>query len=114
MTMIYDPIAFVKLVQKLLVGNYYGYLRENISIVICTNCKCYSCCELSTNVQNVYTLCTNMRVPNGRLSGDGSSQAHRHGGHSGQLPPNLFVPHKFCCVQKNMFQTYDKNKHISP
>jgi len=32
MTMIYNPIPFVKLVKKILVGNYepMGYLRENI------------------------------------------------------------------------------------
>jgi len=33
MTMIYDPIPFVKLVQKFLVRKlraYYGYLRERI------------------------------------------------------------------------------------
>jgi len=33
MTMIYNPIPSVKLVQKISVGNYdlyYGYLRENI------------------------------------------------------------------------------------
>ena len=58
MTMTYDPIPFVKLVQKILVNKillraYCGYLRENIYNVICTNCKCYSCCELNINFQNV-------------------------------------------------------------
>jgi len=27
----------------------------------------------------------------------------------GQLSPNIFCAPKFCCVQKNLFQTYDKN-----
>jgi len=52
----------------------------------------------------------NMKVPNGRHSSDGSAQTRRHGGIRWQLPPNLFfVPPKFCCAQKNLFQTYDKN-----
>jgi len=43
MTMIYDPIPFVKLVQKFLLVNYgpiMGISRENIYNVICTICKC--------------------------------------------------------------------------
>jgi len=34
-----------------------------------------------------------MKVPNGRLSGDGSAQARRHGG---QLPLNCVVLRKIC------------------
>jgi len=40
MTIIYDPIPFVKLVQKILVGNYEPIMG------ICGICKCCSCCEL--------------------------------------------------------------------
>jgi len=47
--------------------------------------------------------------PNGRLPGDGSAQARRHGGIRGQLPPNIFCAPKFCCVEKNLFQIYDNN-----
>jgi len=51
-----------------------------------------------------------MKAPNGRLSGDGSAQARRHGGaFGGSYPKSFFVPLKFCCAQKNLFQTYDKN-----
>jgi len=49
-------LPFVKLIRNILVGNYelyHGYLRENIYNVICTICKCYSCCELKINFQNV-------------------------------------------------------------
>jgi len=53
MTMIYDQIPFVKLVQKLLVGNYEPIMRIcgkifiiNLDNLICTICKCCSCCEL--------------------------------------------------------------------
>jgi len=46
MTMVYDPIPFVKLFQKILVGNYepMGICGKIFSI--CTICKCCSCCEL--------------------------------------------------------------------
>jgi len=46
---------------------------------------------------------------NGRLSGNGSSQARRHGGpFVVSYPQIFFVPPKFCCAQKNLFQTCDK------
>jgi len=44
-----------------------------------------------------------MKAPNGRLSGDGSAQARRHGGYSGAValqsflcPPNFVVLRKIC------------------
>jgi len=52
--------------------------------------------------------------PNGRLSGDGSAQARRHGGFGESYPPNLFIHPKFCCAHKNVFQTYNKIKNLSP
>jgi len=59
--------------------------------------------------------CTNMKVPNERLSGDGSAQTRRHGGtFGGSFPQIFFVPPKFCCAQKNLFSTYDKNKNLLP
>jgi len=51
-----------------------------------------------------------MKVTNGRLSGDGSAQARRHGGHSGAVTPKTFCAPKFCCGWKNLFQTYNKSK----
>jgi len=51
-----------------------------------------------------------MNAPNGRLSGDGSARARRHGGaFGGSFLQIFFVPLKFYCAQKNLFQTYDKN-----
>jgi len=46
--MIYDPIPFVKLVQKMLVGSYERIMRiaGKYLQLICTICKCCSCCEL--------------------------------------------------------------------
>jgi len=55
-----------------------------------------------------------MKVPNGRLSGDGSAQTRRHGDHSVAVTPKSFCAPKFCSAQKNLFQTYDKNKNPSP
>ena len=56
-----------------------------------------------------------MKVPNERLSGDGSAQTRRHGGtFGGSFPQIFFVPPKFCCAQKNLFSTYDKNKNLLP
>jgi len=51
-----------------------------------------------------------MKAPNGRLSGDGSVQARRHGGaFGGSYTQIFFVAPKFFCAQKNLFQIYDKN-----
>jgi len=37
------------------------------------------------------------------------ARARRHGGIRGSYPKIFFVPPKFCCVEKNLFQAYDKN-----
>jgi len=56
-----------------------------------------------------------MKAPNGKLSGDGSVQGRRHEGHLGPVTPQIFfVSIKFCCGQKNLFETYDKSKIIFP
>jgi len=33
-------------------------------------------------------------------------------GHSGEVTTISFCAPKFCCAQKNLFQTYDKNKNL--
>jgi len=44
-----------------------------------------------------------MRAPNGRLFGDGSAQARRHGEHSGPVTSQIFfVSIKCCCGQKHL------------
>jgi len=55
-----------------------------------------------------------MKVPNGRLSGDVPPRPADTVGHFGAVLPKsfLYLP-KFCCAQKNLFQTYDKNKNLS-
>jgi len=45
--------------------------------------------------------CTNIKTTNGRLSGDGSTQARRHGGHSGAVTPkSLCAPQILLCSEK--------------
>jgi len=46
--MIYDPIPFVKLVQKfwLQTTNLLWVFAEKYVLLICTICKCCSCCGL--------------------------------------------------------------------
>ena len=86
-------------------GKIFIINLQNLQIIqnlqICTTCC--SCRELKINFQNVYPPCTNMNGPNGRLSGDGSAQARRHGRHSRTVapksflfPPNFFVFRKIC------------------
>ena len=112
MTMIYDPIPFVKLVQKILVGNYVPIVRicGKMFIINLHNLQMLFMLWIKNEFSECLTPCTNMKAPNGRLSGDGSAQARRHGGaFGGSYPKSFFVPLKFCCAQKNLFQTYDKN-----
>jgi len=59
--------------------------------------------------------CTNMKAPNGRLSGDGSAQTRRHGGIWEQLPPNLFCPlPNFVMLRKMCFKYMIKTKVFPP
>jgi len=41
-----------------------------------------------------------MKAPNGRRSGDGSTQARRHRGHSGAVTTKSFSPQIFLCSEK--------------
>jgi len=106
MTMIYDPIPFVKIVQKILVGNY----QPIMSI----------CGKIFTinlhNLQMLFMLWIKNEIF--RMSGP----LHKHEdpqwktfwqrfcpdqqtrwGIRGQLPSNLFCTPKLCCFHKNMF-----------
>jgi len=66
-------------------------------------------------IKNVFSEClapcTNMNAPNGRLSGNGSALARRHGGYSGEVI--FFVPHILLCSEKFVFEHMLKIK-ISP
>ena len=55
-----------------------------------------------------------MKDPNGRLSGDGSTQARRHRGHSGAVTPKLFFPSNFVVLRKICFKHMRKQKSFAP
>jgi len=56
-----------------------------------------------------------MKVPNGRLSGDGSAQTRRHGGNSGAVIPKSVVwPQNFVVLRKICFKHMIKSKIFSP
>ena len=85
MTVVYNPIPFVKLIQKFFHGNYEPIIMGicgKIFIIYLHNLPCCSCCELNIHFQNIYPSSTNMKPPSGRLPGDGSAQARKHGRHS--------------------------------
>ena len=117
MRMIYDPIPFLKLVQKILVGNYEPIMRicGKRFIINLHNLKML----LMLWIKNKFSEC---QVPlhqheghQWKTSGDGSAQARRHGGAFGGSNPQIFfVPLKFCCAQINLFQTYDTNWNLFP
>ena len=92
MTMIYDPIPFVKLVQKFLAGNYKPIMGicGKIFIINLHSLQMVFMLWIKNKFSECLDPCTNMKAPNGRLSVDGSAQDRRHRGHSGQLPQNLF------------------------
>jgi len=56
-----------------------------------------------------------MKVPNGKLSGDDSAQARRHGGQSGAIAIKSFLcPATFVVLRKISFKNMIKIKIFSP
>jgi len=56
-----------------------------------------------------------MKVTSGRLSGDGSVQVRRHGGHSETITPKYFLcPPNFVVLRKVCFKHMIKIKIFSP
>jgi len=92
MTMTYDPIPFVKLVQKFLVRNYEPIIGicGKICMINLHNLQMLFMLWIKNKFSEYLNPRTNMKVTNGRHSGDGSAQVRRHGGFRRQLPPNLF------------------------
>ena len=118
MTMIYDPIPFVKLVQKILVVNYEPIMRIGGKIFIINFHNLQMLFML--RIKNEFSECLS-RPPAKTwrpLMEDFLATVCRgpqtRWGIRGQLPPNLFVPPKFRCTQKNLFQTHDKHLNLSP
>jgi len=65
-------------------------------------------------IKNKFSEClvpfTNTKDPNGRLSGEGSAQAHRHGGaFRGSYPQIFFVsPQILLCSEKFVLNIWQK------
>jgi len=56
-----------------------------------------------------------MKAPNGRLSGSGSAQVRKHGGHSGAVTPKSFLClANFVVVRKIGFKPMIKTKIFPP
>ena len=113
MTMIYDPIPFVKLVQTFLVKNCEVIMRicEKICMIILHNLQMLFMLWIRNKFSECLASCTNMRPPmEDFLATVLPMQARRHGGAFGDSYSQIFLcPTIFCCAQKNLFWTYDKN-----
>ena len=106
MTMLLQPNSFVKLVQKILVGNYepiIGICRK-IFIINLHHLQMLFMLRIKHKFSESLAPFHKHEAPNVKLSGYGSSQACRHGGgHSRALNPKSFLcPTKFCCAHKNL------------
>ena len=95
MTMINDPVPFVKLVQKILVGNHEPIMGicEKTFIINLHNLEMLFMLWIENKFSECVAPCTNMKVPSGRLSGDGSAEGRRHGGAFGGSYPQIFFVH---------------------
>ena len=116
MTWFYDPIHFVKLVQKILVKyeRIMGICGK-IFIIYLHNLQMLFMLWIKYKFSECLAPLHKHEGPDGRLSGDSSAQARRHGGHLGAVTPKSFLwSCKFCCAQKNLFQTHDKKKNLLP
>jgi len=101
MTMIYDPIPFVKLVQKILVGNYEPIMRicGKTFIINLHNLQMLFMLWIKNKLSECLAPLQKHEGPQWKTSGDGSAQARRHGGSypkSFMCPPNFVVLRKIC------------------
>jgi len=112
MTWFYDPIHFVKLVQKILVEyeRIMGICGK-IFIIYLHNLQMLFMLWIKYKFSECLATLHKHEGPDGRLSGDSSAQARRHGGH---LPPNLFCdPANFVVLRKICFKHMIKTKIFS-
>ena len=99
MKMIYNPIHFVKLVQKILVRNYEPIMGiwKKLFLIDLHNLQMLFMLRIKYKFSECLAPCTNMQAPNGTLFGDGCVQARSHRGQSREVTP------KFCYAQKKLF-----------
>ena len=109
-----NAIPFVKLVQQTVFGNYEPIMGIWGEIFNLHNLQILFMLWIKYKFSECLAPCTNMKAYNGRLSGDCSAQARKHGVHSWTVTTKSFLFHpRFCCLQKTLFWTCDKNKNIS-
>jgi len=114
MTMIYDPIPFVKLVRKILVGNYEPIMRicgkiftinwHNLQMLLLNKNK-FSECQPSAQT---------WRSPMEDFLATVLPRPTDKGAFGGIYPQIFFVPPKFYCTQKNCFKHMIKIKILPP
>jgi len=104
MIMIYDPIPFVKLIRKILDGNYepikgicgkiFGINLHNLQMLLMLWIK-YKFSECLAPLHKP-------EGPQWKTFWWRFYPASRHRGIPGQLPTNIFMPPNFSCAQKNV------------
>jgi len=119
MTMIYDPIPCVKLVQKFLVGNYepiMGICGKIFMItVICTICKCCSCCELNINFSECLSPLHKHEDPQWKTFWQRFCPGPQTWEDIGAINPNIFcVSPNFVVLRKICFKHMIKTKIFPP
>ena len=101
----YDPIPFVKLVQKMLFGNYEPIMGNcgKRFIINLHNLQMLFMLWIKNKFSECLALLHKHEAPSGRLSGDGSAQARIHGGaFGGSYPQIFFVPPKILLDRKSV------------
>ena len=111
--MIYDPIPFVKLVQKISVGNDEPIMGicGKIFIINLLNLQMLLCCESNINIQKVWSPCTNMKAPQWKTL---LATVLRRTADTGQLRPNLFCSTNFVVLRKICFNHMTKKTTFPP
>ena len=112
MTMIYDPIPYVELVQKFFVGNYEPIMRicGKIFIINLHNLQILFMLWIKNKFSECLVLMHKHEGPQWKIFWRRFCPAPQtRGAFGGSYPQILFVLPKFCCPEKNLFQTYDKN-----
>ena len=111
MTMIYDPIPFVKLVQKILVGSYEPIMGicGKIYIINLHNLQMLFVLWIKNTFSEYLNPAQTWRSPMEDFLAMVLPRSADTRAFGGSYPQIFFVPSKFSCAQKNLFQTYDKN-----
>jgi len=117
MKIIYDPISFVKLVQKMLVGNYEPIMgiSEKIFIANLHNLQMLFMLWIKYKFSECLASLHKYEGPQWKTYWRRfCSDPQTRGAFVFSYPPIFFVSLKFCCGQKNLFETFDKKQKYFP